>query len=82
MTSIETLKGNFLNIYRQVWLATLGAIATVGQESKVIADKVSKWDYKKSAKDFENTYHNVLSDVQEKVGTVLTKLSIPKFAMN
>ncbi|KPA13306.1 hypothetical protein MHK_006483 [Candidatus Magnetomorum sp. HK-1] len=82
MITVETLKGNFLNIYRQVWLAALGAIATVGQESKQIADKVSKWDIKQSAKDFEKSYRDIFSDVQEKMGTILTKMSIPKFAMN
>jgi len=82
MISINELKGNFLNIYRSVWLASLGAIATLSQESKSIAEKVAKIDAKQSLKDFEAGYQKVLGNIQGKMTDLFSKVSIPKFAMN
>ncbi|MBF0451951.1 MAG: hypothetical protein HQK75_14695 [Candidatus Magnetomorum sp.] len=82
MISVNQLKGNFINIYRSVWLASLGAIATVGQESKLIAEKVAKWDKKPSFKEVETTYRKVIAKIQENMGNFFTKMSIPRFAVN
>jgi hypothetical protein len=82
MISINDLKGNFLNIYRSLWLASLGAIATFSHESKSIAEKMAKIDAKQSLKDIEASYQNFLANIQEKMTGLFSKVSIPSFAVN
>jgi len=80
MFSIKDLQSNVANISRSAWLASLGAIATVSQESKQIVEIVSQWNSKQSVVDFRNKYHQVLTNFKASVGSLINQMSMPKFA--
>jgi len=80
MISITKLQGNVVTISRSAWLASLGAIATVSQESRQIVEKISQWNLKKSVADLENQYRNVMTNIKASLGNLFNTMYIPKFA--
>jgi hypothetical protein len=80
MISINTFKENVANFSRSAWLASLGAVATVSQESKQIVEKLSKWNEKLSVTNLSDKYGQVLTNIKESLGTILNQMPMPKFA--
>jgi len=80
MISIKDLQENVANFSRSAWLASLGAIATVSQESMQIVEKVSQLKEKQSVVDFGNKYRQVLTNIKESLGNLFNNMPMPKFA--
>jgi hypothetical protein len=80
MISIATLQGNVVNFSRSAWLASLGAIATVSQESRQIVEKISQWNIKESVAGLENQYRQVFSNIKDSLGNLFNNMSVPRFA--
>jgi len=80
MISINNIKENVANLSRSAWLASLGAFATVSQESKQIVEKVSQWNVKQSVSDLTTKYGQVVTNIKESLGSLLNQMPMPKFA--
>jgi uncharacterized Fe-S center protein len=80
MASINDLRVNIVNLSRSAWLASLGAIATVSQESRQIVEKVSQWKAKQSVTELSTIYQKAVNNIKETLGGLFNYMSIPKFA--
>jgi len=80
MISIKDLKENVVNLSRSAWLASLGAISTVSQESRQIVEKVSQWKAKQSVAELSSKYHQAMTNIKETLGGLFNHMSMPKFA--
>jgi uncharacterized Fe-S center protein len=80
MISINDLRVNVVKLSRSAWLASLGAIATVSQESRQIVEKVSQWKTKQSVTELSSIYHQAVNNIKETLGGLYNYMSMPKFA--
>jgi len=80
MISIKTLQGNVANMSRSAWLVSLGAFATVSQESRQIVEKVSQWNAKQSVADVRTKSLERLTTIKESMGNLFNNMSMPKLA--
>jgi len=82
MKSIKQIQENIVTISRSVWLVSLGAIVTAGEESKQIVGKVTQWRSEQSSGELTKKYNQVMANIKEKMGMFLAQMRVPNFSMN